>query len=338
MAFLQSTLHAAQPLVDLCVAYDPASEDYIRNVFFPRKPVSHLTDKIRAISKGDILRLYDMDASGDSPIPEVQYRTATDITYNCNILAAKAPISPIDAKNADSALQHEMRQTKQALISVGQRMEYLAVNQTLRSTSILTQNETLAAAERWDNFSSASSDPIEDLQAAVDFVRTRAGKGRVVLAMHRFSWRTLKQHPNVLQRVTFNTGGTGAIMTTSVLADMLEIPASDIVITGAQFTSSAQGQTDTFNAFMGPDVVVARVDDGGLDDQALGHEFVFDGLAGEDPFLVRKWRDENRGALGTDFVGVACACDYKVTNADAAFLLKAVIDVSDADRYDSLIA
>jgi hypothetical protein len=52
MPFSQSLLHAAQPLVDMCVAYDPSEEDYIRNVFFPRKNVQHLTDKIRAVGEG----------------------------------------------------------------------------------------------------------------------------------------------------------------------------------------------------------------------------------------------------------------------------------------------
>jgi hypothetical protein len=341
MPFSRSLLHVAQPLVDLCVAYKPEDDDYIRNVFFPRKDVQHLTDKIRQVSKADTLRLYDLDASGDGEVAEVQYRLGSDLTYDCKILAAKARVTSIDSKNADAALMHEMRQTKQALISVGQRMEYLAVNQTLRSASVLTNNETLTAAERWDNFSSASSTPIEDLQAAIAQVRIKTGKrkaGRIKVAMHEFVLMTLMQHPNVLSRISFNPSGTGAVLTLPILAQMLGLDGADIVVTGAQYTSADQGATDAYNAFLGPDVIVGMVDDGGLDDQALGHEFVFDGLAGEDPFLVRKWREEGVGAVGTDFVGVACACDYKVTNADAGFLFKSVIDVSDTERYASLIS
>ena len=65
-------------------------------------------------------------------------------------------------------------------------------------------------------------------------------------------------------------------------------------------------------------------------DQALGHEFVFDGLAGEDPFLVDKWRQQGVGVyLYTDYVGVACMVDYKATNAqNAGFLLQGT-----AERY-----
>lgn len=339
MGFSNSVMHAAQPLIDLCVAYKPEEDGYLRNFFFPRKDVQHLTDNIRQITKGDILRLYDMDASGDSDVPEVQYRIGANLTYNCGIFGARARINPFDVANADAALQHEQRQTMQAMISMGIRMEYLACNQTLRSASVMTNNETLAAGERWDNFSSASSQPIEDLQAAMAQIRIKTGKsrkkGRIKLAMHEFSMMTLSQHPNVLSRITFNPGGTGAILTPKILADMLGMQEDDILISTAQYTNSTQGETDTFKAFLGSDVVLAYCDDGGLDDQALGHEFVFDGLGGTEPFLVRKWREEGKGAIGVDFVGTAAAADYKVTNADAGFLFKGVLDVTDTDRYAS---
>lgn len=340
MPFSQSQLHAAQPLVDLCVAYDPSEEDYIRNVFFPRKNVQHLTDNIRSIAKGDILRLYDLDASGDGEVAEVQYRLAANLTYNCNILAAKARISQIDVKNADAALLHEMRQTKQALTSIGVRMEHLAVKGTLRSTTVMTNNDSRATGARWDDFSSSNSQPIEDLKAMVAQVRRKTGKGRkgrIVVAMDQIVWDlALSQHPNVLNRITFNPGGTGAVLTPAILAAMIGIRETDLVLTNAQFTDNKQGETDVFHSFMGDDCVVAMVDDGGLDDQALGHEFVFDGLAGEDPFLVRKWREEGKGAIGLDYVGVACAADYKVTNADAGFLLQTVVDKT-ASKYNGLL-
>jgi hypothetical protein len=260
----------------------------------------------------------------------VQYRLAADLTYSCNILAAKARISQIDVKNADAALMHEMRQTKQALASIGVRMEHLAVKGTLRSTAVMTNNDSRAAGARWDDFASSNSKPIEDIKAMVAQVRRKTGKGRkgrIVVALDQLIWDlTISVHPNILGRITFNPSGTGAVLTPKIFADMVGIAENDLILTNAQFTDNKQGETDVFHSFMGDDCVVAMVDDGGLDDQALGHEFVFDGLAGEDPFLVRKWREEGKGALGLDYVGVACAADYKVTNADAGFLLQTVVD------------
>lgn len=348
MPFDSGAIHAPQHLADLCKAYDPGEDGYLRNEFFARKDVSKVTDLVPTISKADTLRLYDLDVTSRSKVPIVTYRTGADITYRCKAIAARSELNPQDMKNADAAYRHEKRQTKQALIAVGQRMEYLAVNQTLRQTSVLTNNRTLSggAGNRWDNFNSADSQPIEDLQAAVNVVRIKTGKsasrksrGKIKIAMHQYTWMTLCQHPNVLSRVAYNTGQTGAILTREVLAKMLDVEADDIIASAAQYTSSVQGaSTDAFLGFMGSDCVVAMVDDDAENDQALGHEFVFDGLAGEDPFLVKQWREEGVGPyLFTDWTGVACMPDYKVTNVDAGFLFKSVIDSSNTARYASLV-
>src|SRR5579885_3198010 len=80
MAFDSGSIHVQQHLTDLCVAYNPREDGYVRGVFFPRKDVQHETDLIAAVNTADTLRLYDMDVSGRSDIPEVQYRTKADTT------------------------------------------------------------------------------------------------------------------------------------------------------------------------------------------------------------------------------------------------------------------
>ena len=86
--------------------------------------------------------------------------------------------------------------------------------------------------------------------------------------------------------------------------------------------AAARAPEYTFTSFIGPDVIVAFVEDGGLNDFALGHEFAFNGLVGSDPFVVRKYRVEQEGIQGTDYVQVASSIDYKVMNAaNAGFLM-----------------
>lgn len=347
MPFSTGAIHVAQPLLDLCIAYQPSEDDYIRNEFFPKKAVQHDTDKVWTVSKADTLRLYDLDVTDVSSIPIVTYRPSGTVTFTCQPFAAATVITPHETKNADVALRHEMRQTRQALTALGIRMEYLAVNSTLRNSSVLTNYDTLSGGTLWDNFSSASSSPIENLQAAISLIRVRVGRGRrkiesgggrIKIAMSEFTALTLCQHPNVLSRLTWNPSGTGAVLTQKILAEILGIREEDIIITAAQYTSSQQGQTNAFKLFMGSDVVVAYVDDANPEnDQCLGHEFAFDGLSGEDPYLVRRWRDENAGYAGVDKIGVACVTTFKPTNVDAAFLFKTVLDTTNTDRYGSFL-
>jgi hypothetical protein len=299
------------------------------------------------VSTPDILRLYDLAVSDSSKVPRVTYRTNGQATYTCQPYSAAAEVTPQEAKDADVALRHEMRQTKQALISLGIQLESLAVNSTLRSGSVLTANETLAAGERWDNFSSASSTPIEDMQAALDNIEINVGisranvnpdsTGRFKVIMSNYAATALRQHPNVLNRLTYSPSGTGAILTQKILADLLGIGEKDIHITANKYTSSQQGATAAYKTFMGSDVVLAYVDSDAENDQALGHEFRFDGIGGDaGSYMVRKYRLEDEGYAGKDVISVSAVVDYKVTNASAGFLFKEVLDVADTERYTAV--
>lgn len=338
MAFLQSSLHVDRPLTDLVVAYDPSQDGMIRGHFFPRKPVSKLSDQIRQVSKPDMLRVYDLEAGSESRVKEVQFRMDTSLSYRAVPRAALVNLSGLDMLNADEEIQFEQRQVMQAMASLSIDLEYQAVNNTLRSASILTQNSTLLAAERWDNFTSASSDPIADLLAACTSVQAQTGKPANRLAMSIYSWRKLQQHPNVLARLVLNAGGApAAILTKKVLAEILDLEGGEasIAITAANYNSAQHGQTAAYKMFLGSDVIVARVETPSLSDFGLGHEFAFSGFGG-DAFSVIKYQDPARGALGSDVAKVVGMVDYKVLNPLAGYLLKGVLDTA-ASEYAGFV-
>lgn len=337
--YSNSTLHTPQPLVDLCVAYDPSKAGYIRRQFLPQKIVKHQSDLIRTIDTASMLRLYDLNMSPNAIAPSVAFKIGPNLSYSAQPFAARQAINPTDVANADAALQFQMRATKYCMQAMDLRMEYLAVKEQLTSTSVLTNYETLLAAERWDNYGSTSSDPIVDLQAAVAQVRIKVGQpdGRVKVSMHQYVWNAIRNHPNVLQRVVFS-GGAGAVLTKDVFAGMIDLKsADDLVITTAKYTTSQEGAASaTFSSFIGNNAIVAFCDDGGLDDQALGHEFAFNGMGGEDPYVVRQYRVEQEGTMGNDYVQVATWLDFKVTNAGAGFLFTGCVDSSNTEMYPDL--
>jgi len=325
------SLHVAQALTDLAVAYTPSSEGYLRDKFFPRKDVSHLTDKIRQIDKSNMLLLHDLKVGNEGRIPEVQYRISTDITYNCQAYGNEVVVGDMDVENADAALEHEQRQMMHGMTVLTTALEYAAINSQLRQTSVITNNQTQSAAQRWDNYTSASSDPIGDLLAArLDVSARVGGKPPTVLGMSGWTWNAIAQHPNVLERVKFQTGAAGAILTKKILADILDMPESAISVSTNTYNSAAQGATAAYKSFIGSDVVMAYAENGGRNDYSLGHEFAFSGY-GSAPVVVVKYRDEKRGGLlGANVIRVGSIVDFKVTQADAAFLYKTVLDTTNA--------
>ncbi len=332
-----SNLHVAQALTDLAVAYKPSADGFLRDRFFPRKDVAHMTDKLRQISKSNMMLLHDLKVGNDGRIPEVQYRVDSDITYNCQAYGAEVVVGDLDAGNADASLEHETRQADHAMGVITTALEYEAVKNTLRSTSVLTNYQTQTAAQRWDNYSSASSDPVADLLSACTLVKARCG-GKPVnqLALSEWTWNAIMAHPNVLERVKFQTGSAGSILTPGILASILRIQESAITITANTYNSGAQGATAAYKSFLGSDVVIAHVEDGGRNDYSLGHEFAFSGY-GSQPVVVVKYRDEKRGGLlGANVIRVGSIVDFKVTQSDAAFLYKTVLDTS-AAQYGSFV-
>lgn len=330
-----ANLHVAQALTDLAVAYKPSSDGFLRDKFFPRKNTAHLTDKIRGISKSNMLLLHDLKVGQDGRVPEVQYKLDTDITYLCEPYAAEAIVDDLDAGNADAVLEHEQRQFDQAMLSVTIALEYEAINSTLRSASVLTNGETVAAGDRWDNYSSSTSDPINDLLQACTLVRHRTGgKNPNRIAMSEWTWNKIQTHPNTLDRVKLNVGA-GAILTPGVLAMILRVDESAILISSTSYNSAVQGATAVYKSFIGSDCVVAYVEDGGKNDYSLAHEMAFNGHT-SDPMIVTKFRDEKRGVLGSSVIRVGSIVDFRCTQPDAAYLFKSCLDTS-ATEYGSYL-
>ncbi len=338
MAFLQSQLHVDRPLTDLVQAYDATQDGHIRSLFFPRKPVSKLSDQIRVISKPDLLRAYDLEAGSEGRVKEVQFRTGTSLTYQAIPRAALVSLSGLDQLNADEELQFEQRQTMQAFGAMAIDLEYQAVKNVLRNTGVMTANTTLSAGQRWDNFASTSSDPIADLLAAATAIQVQTGKPANKLAMCVFTWRKLQQHPNVLSRLYLNAGGAAAgILTKKVLAEILDLEGGEsaITITAASYNSAQQGATAAYKLFLGSDVLMARTESPSLSDFGLGHEFAFSGFGG-DAFAVIKYNDPARGVLGADLAKVVSMVDYKVLNPLAGYLIKTCLNTS-ASEYGSFV-
>lgn len=328
MGFNQSQLHVSRPLTDLVVSYDPNQDGFIRSKFFPRKPVGNLANQIRQISKGDLLRLYDGKVGADGRVHEVQFRLDTTLTYSCIPYAFQAVLDNLEAQNADGELQYEQRQAMAANAALQNSLEYVAVKQILRDTAVMTNNTTLSGGTLWDNYSSATSQPLDDMIAACQLVRMRTGKNVNNISMSEITWNVLAQHPNVLSRMPVHTTGpTGAILTVKILEDVLRVDPGSINVTTATYNSAKQGETAAYKSYIGSDVLVARTENPSLSDFGLGHEFAFSGF-GSDPVAVFKYPDNLRGALGADIIKVVSMVDFKVLNADAGYLIKTTLDTT----------
>src|SRR5262245_33651850 len=150
-------VHVKKRLTDISVRF-PSEQQFCGLDFFPRKNVEHLSDFIVKWSKANVLRLDDLalSAPDDELPPEVELVLQADDSYQCRVYAVRSPDKVITKKNADPALDYDVERALMVRQRLDQRLEYLRVKQTLRSTSVMTNNTTLSPAQRWDNTGSAA--------------------------------------------------------------------------------------------------------------------------------------------------------------------------------------
>lgn len=325
MAFVAGQLHVSRPLTKLVVAYDPSEDELLHNWFFPNLPVDHRTDLIRQRSKADMLRLYDLKRADVQGKPaRVQFRMDASLSYITTPYIAESVIDHLEAGDADAEVQYEEQQTMAANLAVQNSIEYDAT-QILRNTAILTRNTTLLTAQQWDNFASPDSQPIVDLMAAVRSVEMRTGKKVNRIGMSKPTWDALAQNPLSRESVDV-TDKKGRLLTPAVLEEALGVEPGSIKISRATYNSAAWGATATYKSFMSNDVVVARVEDPKINSFGLGYEFSWGGY-GTDSAAVIRYQDMSIGA-GADIAKVVRVLEKKVTNPEAAFLIKAAISTA----------
>ncbi len=355
MAFTNSQLHVNQALTDYAISFRPEKEDYLWPVALPKKVVRHKSDYIRQINKAQILRLWDRKASSvQKSAQEVQFHLDANQTYACFDYSARAILDPIERANADDVLQYDQEQLFSALMAMQTQLEYVAIKQTLRNPAILTQNVAVTTPFQWDNYTSPFSDPINDIKIALEKVRVATGgKNPNFLAMHRYVWNQVQQHPAVLARGPVHTVPFGlGIITPALFEQILDIPPGSFHITSAQYNIEQESTalTGDYRAFIGPDCIIAYNEPNpGTRSYGLGQSFMFMGqnlqMEGvkfipnaTDPIMVTEFPLYGQGPLGyVTAAQVYGSVDFKVTVPDAGYLLTNVVNPANTALYGTML-
>lgn len=354
MAFLNSQLHVNQALTDYAISFRPELEDYLWNTALPKKVVSHKSDVIRSIDKGQILRLWDIRTGGQAkPSQRVSFKIGANQLYECVSYRAEAILDPVERANADSVLLYDQEQMFAALMAMQTNFEFACVKDTLRNPAILTNNVAITAANRWDNYASPTSDPITDLTSAIELMRVRiGGKNPNFLAMHRLVWNQVQKHPAVLARgaVHVNPAGLG-IVTPTQFEQILDLPPGSLHITVAQYNTAVEGTPDDFRSFIGPDVIIGYNEPTpGVRNYGLGQSFMFlpkdlplEGGAkltsgSVDPMIVIEYPGYGIGEMGVSTIAsVYGSVAFKVLVPDAGYLLTDVVNKTNTALYGNLL-
>jgi hypothetical protein len=341
---MAGSVHVKRRLTNISIHY-PWEFESVGEAFFPRMPTEHLTDQFAVWRKSNLLAMQDLSPLGDDEAPpDVELKQDADISFACKVFGIQSPGKWITQKNADPSLDYETERTIQLTTALRLRLEYLRVNQRLRSTAFMN-NSTLLAAQRFDNYTSASSKPISTLRLVVNQIRY-ANQGRVPnkIAGTTYVWQAVANSEEFKDLVKYSLVQSvvdeaakrenGYI---ALIESLIGVSPGTIMRSDAVYNVAAADQTAVYTTFMGPDIVFGYVEPLGIRKFSLAAGFQWSAYS-NDPQAIISVPRYDRTVVPVEDLRAFCVVDPKIIVQDLGYVLKGCIDGTDSTSYGNLVA
>ena len=299
----QQQVHVDQPLTNISIAYRNAA--YIAEQVFPNVSVQKQTDKSFTFNKADWYRDEAGPRAPGTRAPRVEYGISTS-NYLCFPWAAGKPLPDETVDNSDNPLRPEMEATEFVTEKLFLKKEILVSDDAFGTG----WSSSATPATLWSN---DTSDPIGDVNLAVDTVAQAIGREPNKGVVGRGLWRHVVKHPDLIDRIKGAAGpGSPAILTKQAIAALFELET--ILVGTAVKETGAEGATSSRSNVWGNHLLVAYVTSSpALMTATAGYVFTWKTR------VVERFREDQEKQW---IITCEENFDSKVTASDAAYLIK----------------
>ena len=320
------TLYSDPILTDFSVGY--ANPSFVGLRMMPQAAVNTQSARYRVFDRSKRVRFFSRREPG-TVANEVRGGRWSEDTFKTVEHSLQAAVADEERQELNSqgglanatfggALQLDPEQDAAELVNSSLQLEHeLAVAALLRNTATypVGNTVTLAAADQWDNYAGATSDPLKIVQAAVRKIQSLIGiaPNRMLIGSIGVGW--LAEHPDVVARFA------GLSLADPEAWKILTGFEGEMVLVGDDRYNDNDIQEATESALFawGKDVILAYVQpDMQLNDLSFGKTFAQIYPDGSTKPTDR-WREEERKS---DLVRTSWKYDLKVTSSVAGYLIK----------------
>jgi len=293
-------------LTNLSIAYRNA--EYIYDQIFPFVPVAKQTNKYFTFGKSAWYRDETAVRAPGTRAARADYTLSTD-SYLCveKALAKQVPIEVIE--NSDDPLTPFTRATEYVTDQIMKAQEISVLGDVFGTgwTSSATPSPT------WDD---DTSNPLGDMETAMISVAALIGREPNIAVMGRQTWRYLKNHPDIIDRLKYGqTAGGPAAGSLAGLAALVGI--DKILVSAALKDSGNEGGTASLDFIAGKHMWFGYVTPSpALDSPTAGYIFTWKSR------VINRYNEDQEHA---DVVECLASWDTKVTAADAGYLCKSAV-------------
>lgn len=269
--------HIDRALTNMSVAYMQDASNYIADKVFPIVPVKRQSDLYYIYNTGDFLRDEAKVRGASTESAGGDYDLDTD-TYYCKVHAFHKDVSPHERANYDDPLDAD----KDAELFVSQKMlirREMEWSTKYFKTGVWTREmagANTADATHYVYWDDDKSTPIQDIAVEGLLMASRTGYKPNTLVLSPYVFSSLKNHPDVLDRIKYTETG---IVTTALLASLFEV--EHVYVAWAVVNTAAKGVADDIQFIMGKNALLCYSNPKpALKQPSAGYIFTWTGLEG----------------------------------------------------------
>lgn len=223
-------LHVDRLLSNMAIGFTENAT--IAGTIAPVVTVEKQGDRYTVFSRADAFRTEDAKRSPGTEANKISRSVSSD-TYYAQNYALKYPVTIEDRENADPVFRQRLINDAASYVS-----RKLALGWEQRVATLVFNAANVGSSSGVDSAWSAASasNPIGDIQQALDNVQDSTGTRPNRLVMGLKAWRSLRRNDQILNRL-FGQNNGGGFATTGQVAGLLEVES---ILVGQAFYNSAE--------------------------------------------------------------------------------------------------
>ena len=274
----QSQVHVDAILTNISVAYMQRAENFIADKVFPVVPVDKQSDKYFVYTKNDWLRDEAQVREDGTESVGSGYNITTD-NYYADVYAIHKDIGDQTRANADAPINVDREAAEFVTHRLLTRRE-IQFNTDFMTTGVWANDVAGVASSpstgqtlQWDDYT--NSDPIEDIEEGKADILSVTGLEANTLVLGYDVFRTLKNHPDLVDRIKYTSSQT---ITEDMIARMFDIER--VMVSKSIKATNAEGATQAYGFTTGKTALLAHVaPNPGVLTPSAGYTFSWTGVS-----------------------------------------------------------
>lgn len=313
-----ANLHIDTFLTGLSIGYIQSPSHFVADQVAPLIPSAKQSNRIPAYNMGDLYRDEMQLRSPGTESAGGGYKVSNQ-TFFCDVYASHIDVDDQTYAAADAPYElfedavRVLVQRERIKREVQFAADLFATSLWTGRTSVDPTAASLSGA--WDD---PASTPIEDIHELANDILLSTGYLPNTLVVNNLGWVSLKNHPDIVDRVKHTSGD---VVTEDIVARLLGL--EKILICRAVRNTAQEGLAVTMSAIAGNHALLCYVASSpGMWQPSGAYTFVWSGYPGSsDGRLIKRFRMES---LSSERVEIEAAFDQKLVDGEFGVFVQSV--------------